>query len=698
MQQTFSILLLASLITSGAGFTQAQTNQSNDNDDQQVDIERIVVTADLLQRDLSELPSTALVLDQEAIEARQARHLQDLLGAMPNLNFASGASRGRFIQIRGVGERSQFAEPINPSIGLLLDNIDISGVGALATINDLAQLEVLSGPQSVASGINSIGGVVKLVTNTATEDRYAKLTLNLAEFNESQIAGTYNNAISDRVNGRVSFQQTKSDGFIDNEFLGRSNTNNIDELTLSGKLNVQIASNKSIKASVFKFDIDNGYDAFSLDNDRVTQSDQPGSDSVDATALSTTFQQEFNAHDLQVSLFHLNAKTEYGYDEDWTFDGFHPFGYSSVDVYYRDIIRTGIDIKLASENIDQNSYLIGASFVNTNEDLLRQNTFLSEDYLSVYQPSSASVYGQYNLIFNEKLTFTTAARLESFNVNFSDNSGTTEINDSLISASLSADYKLGTGIVFASITRGYKAAGFNIDERLPTDNRIYDAEFNYSYELGIKGTAFENLASINLTAFYMQREDAQIDDSIVVAIDDTGASSFIDGIGNADAGTNKGIEIMTTWDIHQDFYIQANLGYLDATIGDYTRLDGEYVPIQEQAHAPKFTGFISSNWQITEQINWYVDAEYKSDFRLGVNHDARSDKTQVVNSELVYKSNSLNQYQVKIWVKNLFDEEIITRGFGSFPNDPRDGYETFGPYYQFGQPRQFGITFEYEWL
>lgn len=697
MQNPIFLALLSSLTLCSFADANAQNANTETESDIYDDIERIVVTADLFQRDLSELPSTALVLGQQAIASKQARHLQDLLGVMPNLNFASGASRGRFVQIRGVGERSQFAEPINPSIGLLLDNIDVSGIGALTTINDLAQLEVLSGPQSVASGVNSIGGVVKLVTNDASEDQYARLALSLAEFNESQIAGTYNNSISERVNARVSFQQTKSNGFIENQFLARSDTSKIDELTLSGKINVQLANNKTLKASIFKFDIDNGYDEFSLDNNRITQSDQPGNDSVNATALSTSFQQQFNAHELQINLFHLNAKTEYGYDEDWTFDGFHPFGYTSFDVYFRDIIRTGVDVKLASENTKGNAYLLGASLVNTDEDLLRQNTFLSQDYLSVYRPRSASIYGQYNYLLSDKLTLSTAARLERFNVNFSDNFGNTEIDDKLFSASLSADYRIGTGIVFASVTRGYKAAGFNIDERLPTDNRSYDAEYNYSYELGVKGTAFDNLANINVTMFYMQRENAQIDDSLVIAIDDTGASSFIDGIGNADAGINKGLEIMTTWDISQDFYVQANFGYLDATIGDYTRLDGEYVPIQEQAHAPRFTGFISSNWQITNNVNWYIDVEHKSDFRLGVNHNARSNTTYVVNSELVYQSYSQHQYQVKLWVKNLLDEEVINRGFGSFPNDPRDGYESFGPYYQLGQPRQFGVTFEYEW-
>jgi len=112
------------------------------NPDEESKIERIVVTADLSERDLYQLAGSNYVLSNTLVEAREARHIQDVLAAIPNVNFTSGSSRGKFVQIRGIGERSQFSEPINPSIGLMLDDIDISGLGSLATIYDLQQVEV----------------------------------------------------------------------------------------------------------------------------------------------------------------------------------------------------------------------------------------------------------------------------------------------------------------------------------------------------------------------------------------------------------------------------------------------------------------------------------------------------------------------------------------------------------------------------
>ena len=679
----------------------AQTQQQGDLPEAQsteiTEIERITVSADLSQRALSELPFTAFVLNAEAISARQARHVQDLIGMVPNLSFSSGASRGKFIQIRGIGESSQFDEPINPSIGLFIDDIDISGIGGLATLYDLQQVEVLSGPQSVAGGANSVGGIVKLLSNTPTDQTYANISLSYAQFNESQLAGTYSSALSSSVNSRISFQQTKSDGFVRNEFLDRDDTNGIDETSASILTTFELNQYSDLALNVYKFDINNGYDAFSLDNS-ATLSDEPGVDKLDALAGSLKYTHRFAQHTMQVTAYALQVQTEYGYDEDWTFVGIHPDGYSSVDTYYRDINRTGVDFKFASmPSAGNNSYLLGVNVTNNIEDLRRQNTFLSQDYVSNYAPTNISVFGQYAFAINDKMRLTSAARVERFSIDFEDQLGFTNISDTLIAASLSVDYELADSLVFASLSRGYKAGGFNIDDRLSTSNRTFAPEYNINYELGIKGSAYEGFANINLSFFYMDRIDAHVSDSLLFAIDDTGASSFADVIGNADSGVNKGVEFSSTWDIRDNWYLQANVGYLDAKFGNYTKADGEFVALQRQSDAPYFTGYFASTWQLSDSVSWFVDIDVKDAFRLGIDHEVYAPFTAVMNTELTWRASGKYLYSVKFWVKNITDRQIVTRGFGSFPNDPRDGYSTLGPYFQFGQVRQAGVTFTYEW-
>ena len=113
------------------------------NDANSGDLEEVIVTATLLKE--TSAPVSASVLTDKLQRQRGAAHLQDVITLAPNVSSSAGASRNRFFQIRGIGERSQFVEPINPSVGILLDGIDLSGAGGALTLYDLNQVEVLRG-------------------------------------------------------------------------------------------------------------------------------------------------------------------------------------------------------------------------------------------------------------------------------------------------------------------------------------------------------------------------------------------------------------------------------------------------------------------------------------------------------------------------------------------------------------------------
>src|SRR6185369_1743577 len=92
-------------------------------------LEEVVVTAQLRDRSLHELPASATVLDAHALETAGVQHFQDVLNLVPNLNWSAGTSRPRYFQLRGVGELEQWQGAPNPSVGFLIDGIDFSGVG-----------------------------------------------------------------------------------------------------------------------------------------------------------------------------------------------------------------------------------------------------------------------------------------------------------------------------------------------------------------------------------------------------------------------------------------------------------------------------------------------------------------------------------------------------------------------------------------
>ncbi|MFC4699842.1 TonB-dependent receptor [Glaciecola siphonariae] len=673
------------------------------------EVERIEVSASLSNRDLYSLSGSNIVLSDAVLLDRQARHVQDVLAVVPNVNFTAGSSRGKFIQIRGIGERSQFSEPVNPSIGLLLDDIDISGLGSLATLYDLRQLEVLSGPQSVAVGVNSLGGVVKLLSTPAEEQNSGRFSASIAQNNAYQLGGAYGASLSDGLSIRASAQLNKDDGDVYNAFLDRDDTNNIDETTATFFINKTFKDSQQLGLNLYYFNIDNGYDAFSLDNDQVTQSDEPGFDRSDAVAGSIKYQHGFDNSLAKVVLTYLDGEFDYGYDEDWTYPAFHPFTYSSFDRYLRDVKRSSIEFTLSSRDtglLNDASWVFGLNWRDATEDLLREYTFNSGDFVSQYKPQSASAFGQYSFALSQKLQLTLASRLERFRADYDDSDGFDEsLDDTLVAGSISLDYRLDDSpdsglsrgsIVYASLSRGYKAGGFNFDQRLSANNRTFAPEYNWNIETGIKGTLVEGLANYQLSAFYMRRQDAQVSDFATfenVLEDGSVVTAFADAIRNTDTGVNKGIELTSAWQLSDNWQINANVGYLDATFGDYTRIDGSFVPKQDQAQAPSYTFYLSSEWVLSDSWRYFVDVDAKDEFRFSDGHDERSPSTVVINTHLSWQH---EHHEVRLWVKNLSDELIYTRGFGGFSNDPRDEYAFVEPYFQFGQPRQVGVSYEYQ--
>jgi outer membrane receptor protein involved in Fe transport len=146
-------------------------------------LEEVIVTAEYRPVPVLELPTSVTIFDQQAIDRRDAVHLEQLLNLAPNVNLSSGASRGRFVQIRGIGERSQFVEPVNPSVGLVIDGMDFTGIGGAASTLDIQQVEILRGPQGTLFGANALAGLINMVSNEPGDELNGRADLTLGNYN-----------------------------------------------------------------------------------------------------------------------------------------------------------------------------------------------------------------------------------------------------------------------------------------------------------------------------------------------------------------------------------------------------------------------------------------------------------------------------------------------------------------------------------
>lgn len=693
-------------------------------------LEEIIVTAEFRPVSALELATSISVFDQEKIGQRGAVHLEQLLGLAPNVNISSGASRGRFIQIRGTGERSQFVEPINPSVGLIIDGMDFTGIGGAASTLDMQQVEVLRGPQGTIFGANALAGLINMVSNGPDETFAGRAELTAGNYDHLTVSAALGGPISDRAGYRLAIQSNRNDGYIDNVYLNRS-TNEIDELTARGKFAWDVSEDLSLDFTLLYSDIDNGYDAFSLDNTRDTYSDEPGHDRLEsiAGAVRATWQAS-EGFSVEALLSHVDADTEYGYDEDWSHTGIcdntpcdseiwgFDWWYSSTDNYIRNNENTTADIRFVSNNgADNTAWVAGFYYRDQSQSLLRQYTYNASDFDSRYDTENLAAYGQVEIPFPSSWKWVAGLRYESRDWDFDDNSPETmgaADSEDFWGGKMALEFHTDAGtLLYGLISRGYKAGGYNsalaskLPEmeqdgiEIPLKSLVFDAETMWNYELGVKGNWLDDALWLSAALFYQDRGDMQVKQSIVIPSDPLSGAcpcNFIDSLQNAAGGTNKGLELEGSWQATENFVLFGSLGLLDTEYKDYlsyahTDADLENgVPYdlsgRAQAHAPDTQYTLGA--QVYFAGNWFaqVDIEGKSDFYASANHNEKLDGYTLLNLRLAYET---EKWSVAVWGRNLTDEDVQTRGFGGFGNDPRKLYAT-EPYYQLGEPRVYGIT------
>lgn len=656
----------------------------------------VVVTASLRQDSTMDTAASVSVVSEEVIRARAAQHFEDIINTIPNVNYASGSNRARFFQIRGIGERSQFVNPINPSVGVLIDDVDFSGAGTIATLMDVQQVEVLRGPQGTRYGANALAGLINVTTNEPDDSRFAEFKLMAGEYNTETFGMVLNAPLNEDFKTRLVVESHESDGYIENDFLDRDDTNSRDEMTVRGKLSWQVSDDWSLGLTVADINIDNGYDAFSLDNTRHTLSDEPGFDRQDSTYFSLRSDWNLNRFDVTALLNQSESDSEYGYDEDWSFTGIHPWGYTSTDHYFRERETTSAEIRLLSNDRsrlfnDTTDWVIGLYYLASDETLERQYTFAAGPFFSDYDFDTLAVFTQLDADLSNSTTLTLGLRLEERDTTYDDSEGVAfSPDDSMWGGKLAIEHRLeGDALVYASVSRGYKAGGFNTDGSLDADLRTFDEEYLIEYEIGYKALIADGALGLQVAVFYDDRHDQQVKSSLVRTRPD-GSTEFIDFLGNAAEGTNRGLEIDMSWTLSERFFLTANVGWLDAEFDEFTNEFGEDLSGRDQAHAPGYMYNVALSY---EQGPWFasLSVDGKDEFYFSDRHAVKSDSYTLFNASMGYAA---EQWTVTLWGRNLGDEDYFVRGFGSFGNDPRKFYVT-EPYYQFGEPRVTGLTFEF---
>ena len=302
-------------------------------------LEEIVVTASLRSKPVADLPQRVTVLMGDTLQAAGVQHFEDVLSLIPDLNYASGTSRPRFFQLRGIGEVEQYQGAPNPSVGFLIDDIDFSGVGMPATLFDTQQVEVLRGPQGTTYGANALAGLISVRTADPGKEFELNSEITGATYDTRSAGLAVGDGFASGTAGwRFVAQQFLSDGFRHNAYLDENSTNGFDEGTLRGKVHWQVSDALQADLTLMHVNINNGYDAWSIYNTYTTYSNQPGRDGQLSNGAALRLVASLEGAELRSVTSAATSSIIYSFDGDWGNDalwaattGYAPYDYFQSD-------------------------------------------------------------------------------------------------------------------------------------------------------------------------------------------------------------------------------------------------------------------------------------------------------------------------------------------------------------------------------
>ncbi|ESQ89429.1 hypothetical protein ABAC460_13030 [Asticcacaulis sp. AC460] len=213
----------------GQAFAQTQAAPQAAEPDGEV----VVVTARRRAEALQDTPIAITALSARSLERQQIQTTTDLGKVTPNLQFATygtltGNNSAAQVFIRGIGQ-TDATGAVDPGVGLYIDDVYMGrSVGGAMEFRDIANVQIVRGPQGTLFGRNTIGGAVLLATNKPGAGNMVRAGIGDDNLKEAFIA--FDVPMTEELQGRVALGRRTRDGYVhrvsDGLDLGNVNTTN----------------------------------------------------------------------------------------------------------------------------------------------------------------------------------------------------------------------------------------------------------------------------------------------------------------------------------------------------------------------------------------------------------------------------------------------------------------------------------------
>lgn len=707
-------------------------------------LQEVSVTAVKQTDRLLELPVASTVTGRAEIERLGVTGIKGISDVVPNFYMPEYGSRiTSSIYVRGIGARMD-----QPAVGLTVDNVPILNKDAYDfDIPDMAEVVMLRGPQSTLYGRNTIGGQINVTTISPMRWEGWRFMAEAANGLTFRINAGWYHRFSRKAGMSATAAFTSSRGFFRNAY-----NNSHTDKERSGSIRVKAHYNPStrvtiqnvLSTSVLR---QGGYPYEYTGTGEISYNDtcfyrrfllsdgltvRGRLDRVELTSITTyqyiddnmTLDQDF----LPLPYFTLTQKKrESALTEDliakgtntdipyrWTagFSGFYKHLRMQAPVTFKD---TGIATLIENNRNDANpdypirwderQFVLGSRFTIPTWGV----SFYHESRLELgrwhlgaglrldYEHTSMDYISQLSTSYTVYHSPSSGATPELFNhvpIDI-DDSGRLSRHFLTLIPKVTALFDVADGCnVYANVSKGYKAGGFNtqmfsdvLQQRLMTQMGIgsrydindivgYRPEKSWNFEIGSHLEFIDGRLGIEASLFYIDCHDQQL-------------TMFPDGtttgriMTNAGKTRSLGGELSVRADVGGGVTLTGSYGYTDAKFRKFfngiTSFDGKFLP-----YVPRNTLFAQALWKLPlKRGGWTMVFDLNVRATGKIYWNEANTLSQPLYAQLGASAALANdKLEIQLWGRNLTDTRYHTFYFMSMGNE----------FLQRGKPIQAGVT------
>lgn len=200
---------IGSALALGAGTVHAQSEKN-------WVIEEVVVTAQMREQGLRDVPITVSAFDGNMMRNAQIEDAKQLAALTPGMAGDSNDSFMDVINIRGISTNS-FGIGAEPSVGTYTNGVYLGRTGgAVTSMFDMERVEVVKGPQGTLFGRNASAGAISMITHKAVPETMGHVDVSAGQDGYGELSGVYNTPLTDTVSSRVALYHREQDDWITN--------------------------------------------------------------------------------------------------------------------------------------------------------------------------------------------------------------------------------------------------------------------------------------------------------------------------------------------------------------------------------------------------------------------------------------------------------------------------------------------------